>query len=84
MQSAAMRGTSEENLAGRELFGWKKGELSVFDVGLCALQKSRPQWVDWVVKVRTIPCPACPRLLSRIPFCKCREGEVLQWRAPVH
>lgn len=32
-------GGPARELAGRELFGWKRGELSVFDVGLCALQK---------------------------------------------
>jgi hypothetical protein len=40
-------GGAAREMAGGEFVWWKRGEVSVFDGGLCALQKSRVVDADW-------------------------------------
>jgi hypothetical protein len=66
LMQPAMRGDERGELAGREVFGWKRGELSVFDVGLCALQKvDRRSWTGG--EVYSLSAAFEPNPLLQVP-----------------
>jgi hypothetical protein len=76
LMQGAMRGGAAKRIGGAEscLGGREGDELSVFDVGLCALQKSRPQlWTGWWVgEVYSLSAASERNPLLQVPGRCCR------------